>query len=364
MTTHLWIRAESRPGERRTPVTPEGVKTLLERGFRVTVEESGQRVFPIADYAAAGAEIAPEGSWPAAPREALILGLKELPADGTPLVHRHVFFAHAFKGQPGAGALLRRFAEGGGAIYDLEYLTDEHGRRLAAFGYWAGFAGAAASLMAWIAQQMRDGGPGPGEIAEEESREALLGRLEADLARFERRPSVLVIGALGRTGTGACDLARALGLPLTRWDMAETAHGGPFPEILAHDIFLNCILARPGTPLFVGEEAVAAPRKLAVIGDIACDPGTPYSPIRLPGYEAPTSFSAPVLRVHESPPLDVMAIDNLPSMLPRESSEDFAAQLLPLLLATDRLGDGPWGRARAVFDEHLAGLSAGQENDG
>ena len=33
----------------------------------------------------AGAEIAPAGSWPGAPADAIIFGLKELPEDGTPL---------------------------------------------------------------------------------------------------------------------------------------------------------------------------------------------------------------------------------------------------------------------------------------
>ena len=36
---------------------------------------------------------------------------------------------------------------------------------------------------------------------------------------------------------------------MTEWDIDETAHGGPFPEILTHDIFLNCILAAPGVPV-------------------------------------------------------------------------------------------------------------------
>jgi saccharopine dehydrogenase (NAD+, L-lysine-forming) len=45
--------------------------------------------------------------------------------------------------------------------------------------------------------------------------------------------------------------------------------------------------------------------------------------------------------------LDVTAIDNLPSMLPRESSEDFANQLLPFLMDTD--GD-VWQRAQAAFE--------------
>ena len=55
-------------------------------------------------------------------------------------------FGHAFKGQRGAETLLGRFRAGGGRLYDIEYLVDEGGRRLAAFGYWAGFAGAAVSL--------------------------------------------------------------------------------------------------------------------------------------------------------------------------------------------------------------------------
>lgn len=37
--------------------------------------------------------------------------------------------------------LLGRFIRGGGSIWDMEYLTDENGRRVAAFGRSAGFIG-------------------------------------------------------------------------------------------------------------------------------------------------------------------------------------------------------------------------------
>jgi saccharopine dehydrogenase (NAD+, L-lysine-forming) len=50
-----------------------------------------------------------------------------------------------------------------------------------------------------------------------------------------------------------------------------------------------------------------------------------------------------------------MAIDNLPSLLPRESSEDYAAQLLPSLMTLDRLDQGVWAGAKAVFHRHIAG---------
>ena len=87
---------------------------------------------------------------------------------------------------------------------------------------------------------------------------------------------------------------------------------------------------------------------MSVIGDIACDPDSDFSPIKV--YYHVTTWDAPALRVHEAPVLDVTAIDNLPSLMPLESSEDFAEQLLPSLLALDALDRGVWGRAAALFD--------------
>ncbi len=345
--THLWVRAEQRPNEERVGLTPEGAATLIAAGIDVTVEASSVRAIALNGYRDAGCAIAPENTWPDAPADAIIFGLKELPEDGTPLIHRHIMFGHAFKGQPAGRVLLARFQAGGGRLYDLEYLVDPAGRRVAAFGYWAGFAGAAVSLKAWAAQH---GGGILGPVQKYPDRAALLADLARDLDGLAR-PRALVIGALGRVGAGAADLCTALGVPVTKWDMAETAHGGPFPEVLAHEIFLNCILARPGCPVFVPASAKTDPRALTVIGDIACDPTSDFSPVKV--YDQATDWDAPVLRVADAPPLDVMAIDNLPSLLPVESSTDYAAQLLPSLLTLTDLGAGVWGRAGAEFDRHL-----------
>ena len=347
--THLWVRAEQRPNEDRVGLTPDGAARLVAQGFHVTVEQSPSRIIAIDSYRDAGCEIAPENSWPDAPADAIIFGLKELPDDGTPLPHRHIMFGHAFKGQHAGRRLLERFRAGGGTLYDLEYLVDEAGRRVAAFGYWAGYAGAAVSLMAWAAQ--RAGGLCP-PVESYPDKDALLADLAARLdATATDRPTAIVIGALGRVGTGAADLCEAMRVPTTKWDMAETAQGGPFPEILTHDLFLNCIFARPGTPVFVPKSALGTKRRLTVIGDVACDPDSNYNPI--PVYSAATTWDAPVTRVHENPPLDVMAIDNLPSLLPLESSQDYASQLLPSLQSLDKLDQGVWARAEATFKEHL-----------
>ena len=350
--THLWVRAEQRPNEQRVGLTPDGAKKLLDHGIKVTVEESSVRAIPIQGFRDVGCAIAPENRWPEAPADAIIFGLKELPEDLSPLSHRHILFGHAYKGQPDGQILLKRFKAGGGTLYDLEYLVDEVGRRVAAFGYWAGYAGAAVALKCWAAQQR---GGIPDRVSVYESSVHLQQDLASELnAIGPERPSALVIGALGRVGTGASDLCSAMDVAVTKWDMAETAHGGPFPEVLAHDIFLNCILARPGTPVFVPASTKTDHRSLSVIGDIACDPDSDFSPIKV--YGRTTTWDVPALRVHENPPLDVTAIDNLPSMLPVESSQDFADQLLPSLLTLNDLAEGVWGRAGATFERHIKTL--------
>jgi len=340
----IWMRSETRDNEARAPLTPKGAAALIANGARVVIEAAPHRCIPDADYAQAGCEIAAAGSWVNAPDEAVILGLKELPEDGTPLRHRHIMFGHAFKGQPAGRVLLERFKAGGGTLLDLEYLVDADGRRVAAFGYWAGYAGAALSVMAWAAQRR---GATMGAVDTFASADAMAKACRT----FETPPSALIIGALGRVGSGAVDLCKAVGITPTQWDIAETAHGGPFPEILAHDIFLNCILAHPGVPVFVDADAGDAVRNLSVIGDIACDPDSDFSPIKV--YDRATTWATPTLRAHNTPPLDVMAIDNLPSLLPSESTMDFAAQVLPHLLALHADETGVWARANTTFRAHL-----------
>lgn len=347
--THLWVRAEQRENEERVGLTPAGAAELIAAGLTVTVEQSSVRAIGIQGYIDAGCAIAPENSWPSAPDDTIIFGLKELPEDGTALTHRHIMFGHAYKGQPSGRILLDRFKAGGGTLYDLEYLVDETGRRVAAFGYWAGYAGAAVTLRCWMAQQNNTiAGP----LAVFNSSDALLSDLKLQIETLDTSNlNALIIGALGRVGTGAADLLSAMHIPVTKWDIAETASGGPFPEVLNHDLFLNCILARPGTPVFVPESAKTDQRRLSVIGDIACDPDSDFSPIKV--YDRTTTWAEPALRVHDAPPLDVTAIDNLPSMLPIESSEDYASQLLPSLRTLANLDQDAWLRAKTTFHGHV-----------
>lgn len=330
----LWMRHEVRESERRAPIVPADAAELVGRGIELTVEESPQRVFPIADYAAAGCRIAPAGSWPQAPREHVVVGLKELPGQPPALVHRHVFFGHAYKGQHGAADLLGRFAAGGGELLDIEYLADEHGRRLAAFGYWAGYAGAALAVL-----RLRDRLDTPLRPMDKPALDALLREPGA-------QPRALVIGALGRCGRGARDALDTAGISPTCWDVEETRVLDR-DALLAHDMLINTVLTTAPVPPFLTGADVADPgRRLSMVADVTCDLTSDCNV--LPIYREYTTWERPAAVLHQDPPLQIIAIDNLPSLLPEQASRAFSAELTPWL-ATIGTGEPAWERCAEAF---------------
>ena len=97
----LHLRSETKAFEHRSALTPTVVRKLVENGFSVNVERSPERIFDDAEFESAGAKLVDEGSWPNAPRDHIIVGLKELPEEQFPLVHTHIQFAHCYKNQGG-----------------------------------------------------------------------------------------------------------------------------------------------------------------------------------------------------------------------------------------------------------------------
>ena len=346
--THIWLRSETKPSEERTALTPGNAEKLIAAGFDLTVEKSTQSCFDWQEYESVGCNIAVEHSWyHVAPDDAIIFGLKELQQSEDLLTRKHIHFAHVYKEQAGWQQFLGRFDKEG-CLYDLEYLVDETGRRVAAFGHWAGFAGAALAVLTWANHQMGKS-PVLGPVSSRHNQNVLVDEIKAALGNSKQRPRVLVIGSLGRCGKGAIDLLKAVNAEVVAWDLEETSVGGPFDEILDCDIFLNCVFVSESIPPFLTRDQLKKPgRRLAVICDVSCDPYGAYNP--LPVYEKCTTFDSPVEVLDNGPnPLYLIAIDHLPSLLPRESSEDFCNQLMPHLLQLNNLDQGVWKRANDLF---------------
>lgn len=345
------LRDEARQTERRTPIVPDHARQLIDAGISLDVEMSDKRIFSDDEYTAAGCNLVSAGSWLSAQKDDVILGLKELPEKPDDLPNAMIHFAHVFKNQTGWQDELSRFGRGGGTLYDLEYLIGADGRRVAAFGYWAGWMGAALAVWQVLAQDASFGQPQL-PLQSFDGRQQVIDQISVLAAKSDRPLTGIVIGANGRSGTGAVDALEMAGVTVTKWDMAETKTLDR-EKLLSHDILVNCVLMTgPGLLLANSEHLASAQNKLAMISDVSCDPFSDFNP--LPIYDSPTSWEKPYQSLGKNGQGQetlLTAIDNLPSLIPLEASQDFSEQLLPSLKC---FGSGvEWRAARKVFEQKL-----------
>jgi len=345
----IWLREEARTTERRTPLLPEGAKQLIEADINVVIEKSKKRIYDDALYEAAGCTMAKAGTWQSAPKNTIILGLKELPATPETLIHTHIYFAHAFKEQSGWQELLARFQRGEGSLLDIEYMTQENGRRVVAFGYWAGYMGAALALLQWYDKKAGRASYVNKGLMPFDSAKALDNLIDSKALGGET-PTALVIGASGRSGIGAAEILERHGVKVTRWGRKETASLDR-DAILDHDILINCTFVADMIPPFLTADHIKADSRLTVISDVSCDPFSDFNP--LPLYKAPTCWNTPAISVDTpSGDIDLIAIDNLPSLLPTEASIEFATMLLPYLKSLkDRDTNPVWKACEAAYQQ-------------
>ncbi|MFD5343148.1 hypothetical protein ACFWJY_05110 [Streptomyces anulatus] len=162
-----------------------------------------------------------------------------------------------------------------------------------------------------------------------------------------------MIGADGRSGRGACEVLGAAGIRPTRWGSDDTRDLDR-DALLAHDLLVNAIGCDRPVPPFLTKADLDNERRLSAIVDVTCDVGTELN--ALPVYDHVTDWDNPVERLRDGPrPLDIIAIDNLPSLVPAEASRSFSADLWPLLLSL-REGSEVWDRCQGAFRHALAAL--------
>ena len=111
---------------------------------------------------------------------------------------------------------------------------------------------------------------------------------------------------------------------------------------------MHCVLAtQPQRPFLVEADRSRSNRRLRVLVDVTADVTSALN--LLPVSDRHTSWSQPARRIWpDIVPLDAIVIDNLPSLLPQQASEDFShvlVTLLPGLFA----GDPVWTRAHDAF---------------
>lgn len=173
--------------------------------------------------------------------------------------------------------------------------------------------------------------------------------------KIGREPKTIVFGALGRCGSGAVHIANRLEIPdenIAKWDIQETKKGGPFKEVNEYDVMINCIYLAQKIPPFVTMETILTPdRELTVVVDVSCDATNPNNP--LPIYSTFTTFDDPIVRILEDneKPMDIISIDHLPSLVPSESSREFAGLMIGHLRKFNQTD--VWKRSHDLFFQNM-----------
>ncbi len=391
MPVTIGIRREDKnEWERRAPLIPPDIAFLRkEHGLRFVVQPSSIRAYPDAEYESAGAELSENLA-----AADVVLAVKEIPIDLLQAGKTYVFFAHVIKGQPQNMPLLASLLERGCNLVDYERIVDDRGRRLIFFGRHAGLAGMIETLWG-LGQRLKALGVSTpfadlrhayeyadlaaarahiGELGEQIRREGLPGALQplvfglAGYGNVSRGAqeilaclpvpefSVAELPALAASGSGGLvkvvfreeDMVRPRE-PGARFELQEyydhpERYEGRFDEHLAHlDVLVNTIYWDERYPRLLTREWARrqfrpgpAPR-LKIVGDISCDiAGSVELTVEVTHPDAPCFVYDPeeetIRNGVEGPGLVVMAVDNLPCELPRESSADFSAALRDMVV--------------------------------
>jgi len=140
----IGIRKETQyPSERRTPLTPNHAKKLVDEGIEVCIEYAEQRIFTSENYIDAGAKIFTDLK-----DCDIILGVKEVPIKDLIPNKIFCFFSHTIKAQSYNMHMLKAILEKNITLIDYELVKNEKGNRLIYFGNYAGYAGMINSL--WL----------------------------------------------------------------------------------------------------------------------------------------------------------------------------------------------------------------------
>jgi alanine dehydrogenase len=359
------IREGKTPPDARAPLTPEQcAEAMVELPLRVVVQPSPVRCFKNEEYVAHGIHLQEDLS-----DCDVLLGIKEVPDEQLLPGKTYLFFSHTMKKQPHNHHLLQAVLEKKIRLIDYEALTDERGKRLIAFGFYAGIVGAHNALWTW---GQRTGQFALPRLCESHDYAEVLEVYE----KLQLPPLRIVLTGTGRVSTGAAKNLRDMGIrqvspeEFLENDFSEAvftqiaaqdyvahrdgqvfekkhfySHGEEYVSTFARyyrraDIFINGIFYDKKAPVFfTTAEMQEADFRIKVIADATCDlvPGSSVpSTIRASKIADPVYGFDPVSGL-ETPPyqsgsIDVMAIDNLPSELPRDASAFFGRQLLEKIL--------------------------------
>jgi alanine dehydrogenase len=386
----LAILREARNDENRTPFSPNQISNLLNKfsNFQIIVQPSKRRCFNDEDYLKAGAQLTDDLSL-----ADIIFGVKEVDISALIKNKIYLFFSHTSKVRQYIGQntkdkaivykknLLKEIIKKNITLIDYENIRDGSGEgyRYLGFGRFAGIIGSYNTLNLYLKLHSNHSLPRAFEINSYEQVIKQIGKQNFNKLK------IFLTGS-GRASKGAIEMLKhakikqvsvndylnkkyneAIFCNISTSKHVERKDGKASsyqnfnlnPQeyvskvknyLFDTDIYIACHYWDPKFPKIFSPKEIGEFKNLKIIGDVTCDiNGSVPTTIRS------TSIAEPYYSINtdtmkeidlNSKNIAVMAVDNLPSELPREASEEFGdsiiTEVLPYLINKD---DGRINRA-------------------
>lgn len=353
------IREGKVPPDSRVPLTPQQCAHLMDKyPVQITVQRSPNRCYSDKEYQNAGVPLSDDVS-----DCEVLMGVKEVPIEQLVPGKTYFFFSHTYKKQVYNRPLLQAILAKNIHLIDYEALTNEEGKRLIAFGKFAGMVGAHNGLYTF--------GERSGLFSLPRMKDCHDYAAAKEIYAKTNFPTLkIVLTGNGRVGNGAALVLSDMGIrkvtpvefvhqtfnepvftQLDCPDYAVAKDGSPFdrahfyanpqaykssfaPYAQTADLMINGIYWDNAAPaFFTKEEMKAMAFKIQVIADVTCD----IAPVSsIPSTLRPSTIADPVFgydpkKEEETAPftpisIDMMTIDNLPNELPRDAAQSFGEQ--------------------------------------
>ncbi len=386
----LSIIREARADENRTPLIPSQISNLLDKfsNLKIIIQPSKNRCFKDEDYLKAGAEITDDLS-----NADIIFGVKEVEISKIIENKTYLFFSHTSKVRQYINKatqdkaiiykkeLLREVIKKNVTLIDYENIRSISGEayRYLGFGRFAGIVGCYNTLNLYLKLQNKRLLPRAFEINSYEKIKELISnqtfnRLKIlqtgrgnvakgsmEVLKLANIKQISIKDYLNKKYDEAvfCNIStreyieRIDGKNFSYQDLYLNPHGyrSKIKSFLVDTDILICGHYWDSRfPKFFSSNQINKFKKLKIIGDITCDiNGAIPTTIRSTSIAKPY-YSIDINSMKEinlgNKGIAVMAVDNLPSELPRDSSEEFGdnliSEVLPYLIDKD---DGRINRA-------------------
>ncbi len=359
------IREGKTPPDSRVLLTPDQCKSINGNfDVEVIVQPYPERCFPDELYQQAGVELSDDLS-----DCEVLMGVKEVPINMLLPNKTYFFFSHTIKKQAYNRNLLWAILDKNIRLIDYEVLTDDQGRRLIAFGKFAGMVGAHNALWTFGKRTGKIDLPRMNSFLDYSEVKKFYAKMQLPNVR-------IVLTGTGRVANGAAMVLDDMGIQkiapekflnskfdvpvytqLDCVDYAARKDGSPFdlqdffknphlyksifaPYAQSADIMVNGIYWDNNAPAFFSQKDMASdPFSIKVIADVTCD----IAPVSsIPSTLRASTIADPVfgydpetgeeIAAFSEQGIDMMTIDNLPNELPRDASAAFGQQFVDHIL--------------------------------